>query len=108
MIISVPSGTRSFSIRREGEQTIIVIDQDEPSDVSDGTRPLQSEKQVTRRKRIPMIAIVCVLIIGGTIGHLLWSPVKSSPSQPSETLTQRSILAGSQGAPMPNKAFGLD
>ena len=126
MIISVPPDTHSVSIRREGERTIIVLDHDTPSEGADSPRPLPAEEIATerqpqraRRLPLPMIAGVCLIVVGAAVGHQLWSPAKSSGPHTADTLqmpllrapesaTRRSIPAAPEAAPVPNTAFGLE
>ncbi|MFT9298362.1 MAG: hypothetical protein ABF542_09660 [Gluconobacter sp.] len=126
MIISVPPDTQSVSIRREGERTIIVLDHDTLSEGADSPRPLPAEETATegqpqraRRIPLPMIAGVCLIVVGASLGHWLLSPAKSNGPHTAETVqmpllrtpesaTRRSIPAAPEAAPVPNTAFGLE
>ena len=126
MIISVPPDTQSVSIRREGERTIIVLDHDTLSEGADSPRPLPAEETATerqpqkaRRIPLPMIAGVCLIVVGASLGHWLLSPAKSNGPHTAETgqmpllrapetATRRYIPAAPEAAPVPNNAFGLE
>ncbi|WP_215767223.1 hypothetical protein [Gluconobacter cerinus] len=126
MIISVPPDTQSVSIRREGERAIIILDHEVLSEASDGLRPLPAEEnanerppQRARRVPLPVIAGVCLIVVGAAVGHWLWSPAKSSGPHTADTLqmpllrapesaTRRSLPAAPEAAPVPNTAFGLE
>lgn len=126
MIISVPPDTQSVSIRREGERTIIVLDQDILSELSASACPVEAapitsarQPRRARRFRLPVLVGVCVIVIGVAAGHRLWASAKNSQAHPVAALqvpqlvgpapaTRRSIPAASQAAPVPNNAFGLE
>jgi hypothetical protein len=126
MIISVPPDTHSVSIRREGERTIIVLDQGTLAEASDTPRPLPTEESATKRQPqrsrrlpLPLIAGVCLIVVGATVGHRWLSPAKNNGPHTADTLqmpllrapehaTRRSIPAIPEAAPVPNTAFGLE
>ena len=126
MIISVPSDTQSFSIRREGDRTIIFFEQGPFSDGPDNPSLLRAEEcaakrqpQRTRKVPLPLIASVCLIVVGASLGHWLLSPAKNDGPHTAEAVqmpllrapepaTRRSIPASPEAAPVPNNAFGLE
>ena len=126
MIISVPSDTQSLSIRREGGRTIIFLEQGPFSEEPDNPSLLRAEEcaakrqpQRTRKVPLPLIASVCLIVVGASLGHWLLSPAKNDGPHTAEAVqmpllrapesaTRRSLPAAPEAAPVPNTAFGLE